>query len=206
MVCIKAVLLLPPNLFVGLLGLRGLISCCREGLTIPVIATAVQGVVELVGTAMGFATLAKLLTASLLRDSTSRPPRCLPLGITLGKLQSKVLAVGFAMLAKLLTVNLLRDLITQAPRRFPLGITFCFALSFSFCFSTMTRSIASRSGSSARNDLGSVRWVRFYWFCHVIGMDASTIAARSASPKGVFPFFIIGTALGLSFNVGRYLT
>ena len=73
-----------PRLLVGLLGLRGLTCCCLEGLTIAVIATAVQGVVGLVGTAMGLATLAKLLTATLLRDSTSRAPRCLALWVTLG--------------------------------------------------------------------------------------------------------------------------
>ena len=52
--------LIAPKLLVGLLGLRGLTCCCLEGLTIAVIATAVQGVVGLVGAAMGFATLAKL--------------------------------------------------------------------------------------------------------------------------------------------------
>ncbi len=51
--------------------------------------------------------------------------------------------------------------------------------------------------------MGTVEWLRLYWFCHNIGTDASTIAARSALPKGVFPFFIVGTALGLSFNVQR---
>ncbi len=61
-----------------------LTCCCRKGLTIAVIATAVQGVVGLVGTAVGFAMLAKLLTATLLRDSTSWAPRCLSLRITLG--------------------------------------------------------------------------------------------------------------------------
>jgi hypothetical protein len=45
---------------------------------------AVKGVVGLVGTAVGFATLAKLLTATLLSDSTSRAPRCLALSVTLG--------------------------------------------------------------------------------------------------------------------------
>ncbi len=62
----------------------GLTCCSLKGLAIAVIAMAVQGVVGLVGTAMGFATLAKLLTATLLRDSTSWAPRCLLLGITLG--------------------------------------------------------------------------------------------------------------------------
>jgi hypothetical protein len=45
---------------------------------------AVKGIVGLVGTAVGHATLAKLLTATLLRDSTSRAPRHLALWVTLG--------------------------------------------------------------------------------------------------------------------------
>ncbi len=69
--------LIAPKFLMGFLGLSGLTCCCLEGLTIAVIAMAVQGVLGLVGTAMGFATLAKLLTAILLRDSTSRAPRCL---------------------------------------------------------------------------------------------------------------------------------
>jgi hypothetical protein len=69
--------LIAPRLLVGLLGLRGLTCCCLEGLTIAVIATAVQGVVRCEGSAMGLALLAKLLTATLLRDSTSWAPRCL---------------------------------------------------------------------------------------------------------------------------------
>jgi hypothetical protein len=73
-----------PKLLVGLLGLRGLTCCCLEGLTIAVIATSVQGVVGLVGTAVGLATLAEPLTATLLRDLTSRAPICLALWITLG--------------------------------------------------------------------------------------------------------------------------
>jgi hypothetical protein len=55
-----------------------------KGLTIAVIATAVQGDVGLVGTAVGLAMLAELLTATLPRDSTSRAPRCLVLWVTLG--------------------------------------------------------------------------------------------------------------------------
>ncbi len=54
--------LITPKLFVGLLGLSGLTCCFLEGLTIAVIATAVQGVVGLVGTAAGFAILTKLQT------------------------------------------------------------------------------------------------------------------------------------------------
>ncbi len=76
--------LIAPRLLVGLLRLRWLTCCCLEGLTIAVIATAVQGVVGLEGTAVGFATLAEPLTATLLRDSTSLAPRCLALWITLG--------------------------------------------------------------------------------------------------------------------------
>ncbi len=63
--------LIAPRLLVGLLGLRGLTCCCYEGLTIAVIVTAVQGVAGLEGTAVCFATLAELLTATFLRDSTS---------------------------------------------------------------------------------------------------------------------------------------
>jgi hypothetical protein len=76
--------LISPRLLVGLLGLRGLTCCCLEGLTIAVIATAVQGVVRHEGSAMGLAPLARLLTGTLLRDSTSRPPRCLALWFTFG--------------------------------------------------------------------------------------------------------------------------
>ncbi len=68
-----------PKFLVGLLGLSGLTCCCLKGLTIAVIATAVQGVVGLVGTAMSFAMLEKLLTATLLRDLTSQAPRRLAL-------------------------------------------------------------------------------------------------------------------------------
>jgi hypothetical protein len=73
-----------PRLLARLLGLRGLTCCYLKGLTIAVIATTVQGVVGLEGTAVGFATLAELLTVTLLRDLTSRPPRRLALWVTLG--------------------------------------------------------------------------------------------------------------------------
>jgi hypothetical protein len=76
--------LITPRLLVGLLGLRGLTCCCLEGLTIAVIATALQGVVGYEGNTMGLAALAKLLTATLVRDSTSRAPRCLVLWVTFG--------------------------------------------------------------------------------------------------------------------------
>jgi hypothetical protein len=45
--------------------------------------------------------------------------------------------------------------------------------------------------------------VRLYWFCHIIGTDASTIAARSALPKGTFPFFIASTAFGAVLQCGE---
>ncbi len=75
--------LITPRLLVGLLGLIGLTCCYCERLIMAIIATAVQGVMGLEGTAVGFATLAKLLTATLLRDSTSRAPRRLALQVTL---------------------------------------------------------------------------------------------------------------------------
>ncbi len=49
-----------------------------------VIAAAVQSVVGLIGTAIGLAMLAKLLTTTFFRDSTSRAPRRLALQVTLG--------------------------------------------------------------------------------------------------------------------------
>jgi hypothetical protein len=70
----------------------------------------------------------------------------------------------------------------------------------------MTRSMVTRSGSNVHVDSGTVEWLRLYWFCHDIGTDDSTMAARSALLKGIIPFFDIGTALELSFNVGRCLT
>ncbi len=75
--------LIIPRLLVGLLGLGGLTCCCLEGLTIAVIATAVQGVMGLEEITVGFATLAELLTATLLRDSTSRPLDALRYGLPL---------------------------------------------------------------------------------------------------------------------------
>jgi hypothetical protein len=45
---------------------------------------AVQGVAGHEGSAMGLATLAKLFTATLLRDLTSRAPRHLVLQVTFG--------------------------------------------------------------------------------------------------------------------------
>jgi hypothetical protein len=76
--------LITPRLLLELLGLRGLTCCCLEGLTIAVIRMAVQGVVGLEGTAVGFATLTELLTATLFGDLTNRAPRRLALWVTLG--------------------------------------------------------------------------------------------------------------------------
>jgi hypothetical protein len=133
-----------------------------------------------------------------------------------GVVGHKGAAVGLATLAKLLTVTLFKDSTSRAPRRLALQVTFgfgwgCTALSFRLevfapFFSTMTRSMASRSGSNIQVDSGTIEWLRLYLFCHNIETDDSTIVARSALPKGIFPFLIVGTALELSFNVGRCLT
>ncbi len=61
-----------------------------------VIVTAVQGVVGLVGTAVGLAMLAKLLTATLLKDSPVGPPDALCFGLFLASDQA-VLALPFAL-------------------------------------------------------------------------------------------------------------
>ncbi len=103
--------LIAPKLLVGLLGLSGLTCCCLEGLTIAVIVTAVQGVVDLVGTAVGFAMLATLLSATLLRDSTSWAPRHHLLGITLGfGLGCSSLTLRLELLLLLLNHDLLDSL------------------------------------------------------------------------------------------------
>jgi hypothetical protein len=138
--------LIAPKLLVGLLRLRGLTCCCLKGLTIAVIAVAVQGVVGLEGTAVGFATLAEPLTATLLRNLNSGAPRCLALQVTLG--------CGLGCTA----------------------LTFC--LEFLAVLLNLTRFMASRSGNNVRVDLGTVEWLRLYWFCHDIGADPSTIPAR----------------------------
>jgi hypothetical protein len=70
----KSHALISPKLLAWLLGLRGLTCCSLKGLTIAVIVMAVQCVVGLVGTVVGFATLAKLLTGTLLRDSGPQTP------------------------------------------------------------------------------------------------------------------------------------
>jgi hypothetical protein len=46
----------------------------------------------------------------------------------------------------------------------------------------MTRSIFSRSGSSVRGASGTVECVRLYWFCHVMGTEASKTAAEGNIP------------------------
>ncbi len=81
---INSHILVAPRILVGLLGLRGLTCCSLKGLAIAVIATAVQDVMRRGRTAMGLALLAKLLTATPLRDSTSRPPGRFALRVTLG--------------------------------------------------------------------------------------------------------------------------
>ncbi len=76
--------LIASRLLVGLLGLRGLTCCCLKGLTIAVIAMAVQGVVHCEGSTMGLVPLAKLLSATFLWDLTSRAPGRLALWVSLG--------------------------------------------------------------------------------------------------------------------------
>jgi hypothetical protein len=103
--------IIAPRLFVGLLGLRGLTCCCLEGLTIAVIAMAVQCIVGLVGTSVGLATLAKLLTATLLRNLTSWAPRRLALWVTLGfRSGCTSLTLCLELLVMLLNHNLLDGL------------------------------------------------------------------------------------------------
>ena len=103
--------LIAPRLLVGLLGLRGFTCCCLEELTIAVIAAAVQGVVRCEGLAMGLAPYAKLLTATLLWDSTSRAPRRLALWVTFG-LGWGCTALSFCLKVRtfLLNHDLLNDL------------------------------------------------------------------------------------------------
>ncbi len=72
---------------------------------------AVQDVVGLVGTAVGLAMLAKLLTATLLRDLTSWAPRHLALWITLGfELGCTSLTFCLELLIMLLNHDLLNSL------------------------------------------------------------------------------------------------
>jgi hypothetical protein len=66
--------LIVPNFLVGLLRIGWFFCCCTKGLTFLVNAMAVTSVVHLVGAAMGFAMLAKLVTVCLLRDSSLEPP------------------------------------------------------------------------------------------------------------------------------------
>jgi hypothetical protein len=67
-------ILVAPKFLVGLLGLSGFSCYSLEGLAVAVIATTVQGVMRRERAAMGLASLAKLLTATLLGDSTSGSP------------------------------------------------------------------------------------------------------------------------------------
>jgi hypothetical protein len=123
--------------------------------------------------------------------------------------------MGFAMLANFSLQPFLGTQQVGPPDALHFGLPlaldgavppFPFALRFAPFFLTITPLMASRSGSNIRVDLGTVEWLRLYWFCHGIRTDDSTTLARSALPKGIFPFFIVGTALELSFNVGRCLT
>jgi hypothetical protein len=103
--------LIAPKLLEGLLGLKGLTCCSLKGVTIAVIAMAVQGVVGLVGIAVGLAMLAKLLTVTLLRDSTSWAPRRSALWITLGfRLGFSSLTLCLELLLLLLNHNKLHSL------------------------------------------------------------------------------------------------
>jgi hypothetical protein len=79
----KGHILVAPRLLVGLLGLRGHTCCSLKELAVAVIATTAQGVMCCERTAMGLELLAKLLTATLLRDSTSRSPGRFALRVTL---------------------------------------------------------------------------------------------------------------------------
>ncbi len=96
--------LVAPRLLVGLLGLRGPTCCCLEGLTIAIIAAAIQGVVHYEGSTMGFAPLAKLLSATFLRDSTSRAPGRLALWVSLG-LRWGCTALSFGLEVHTLLLN-----------------------------------------------------------------------------------------------------
>ncbi len=64
----------------------------------------------------------------------------------------------------------------------------------------MKCSIASRSSSNAGVNSGTVEWLRLYWFCYDIGTDASTIAARSALPKGIGVGYMAWKLICISLN------
>ncbi len=66
---------------------------------------AVQGVMGLGGTAVGLAMLAKLLTATLFRDSTSRAPRRLALRVTFGFFERGCTALSFHLKVHTLLLN-----------------------------------------------------------------------------------------------------
>ncbi len=78
--------LIVPRLLVGLLGLRGLTCCSLKGLAVVVITTTVLGVMLMrrERTTMGLASLAKLLAATILSDSTNWSPGRFALRVTLG--------------------------------------------------------------------------------------------------------------------------
>jgi hypothetical protein len=80
-------------------------------------------------------------------------------------------------------------------------LNFPFALRCTPFFSTMTCLMASRSGNKICVDLGTVEWLRLYWFCHNIRTDNSTMAARSALLKGILPFFIAVLQRGEVFDI-----
>jgi hypothetical protein len=61
----------------------------------------------------------------------------------------------------------------------------------------MTHSLASRSGNKVRFDLGTVKRLRLYCFFHIIGTDASTMAARSAFAKRDITYFHCWYSLGV---------
>jgi hypothetical protein len=106
-------LLIAPILLVGLLCIGGLTCGSAKGLTILVVLATLVGIVCLVGAVVSLATLAKLLTASLLRDSIRRAPRRLflragmTLAVGLGYLS---LALGLLPLIVPLVHNTLNDL------------------------------------------------------------------------------------------------
>ncbi len=67
----------------------------------------------------------------------------------------------------------------------------------------MMHLIFSRSSSSIHGACGTVECMRLYWFCHKMSTEASRNAARSALLKGIFPFLVVETPLGLFFSIER---
>ncbi len=88
--------LIAPRLLVGLLGLRGLTCCCLKGLTIALIATAVQGVVGHEGTAMSLAMLQNFSLRPFLGTLPVGPPDALCFGLPLAS-DGAVLPFPFAL-------------------------------------------------------------------------------------------------------------